>query len=143
MGADLVVGHITFGIPKPGGAQAIKICMSIVVVAKGAMNPIVHVDALQDVTGRMIGIGGRIVIKISHRGIGMTKVTGHRYLNVRMAKIRYVGKTRVSILWWDGSCGSGLLFVRIQQKSERITGVAPDWTDFKAAIGRIQFPLSM
>ena len=100
-----------------------------------------HVDALQDVTGRMIGIGGRIVIKISHRGMGMTRVTGHRYLNIRMAKIRYVGKTRVSILWWEGSGDSGLLFAGIQRKSERIAGVLLDWTDFKAAIRKIQFPL--
>jgi len=35
------------------------------------------------------------------------------------------------------------LLAEIQRKSERITGVASDWIDFKAAISRIQFPQSM
>jgi hypothetical protein len=37
----------------------------------------------------------------------------------------------------------GFLFAGIQQKSERIKGVAIDLTDFRSAIGKIQFPLSM
>jgi len=38
---------------------------------------------------------------------------------------------------------TGILFAGIQKKLERITGVTSDWIDFKAAIGRIQFPQSM
>jgi hypothetical protein len=44
---------------------------------------------------------------------------------------------------WQGLRRVGFLFAGIQQKSERIKGVAIDLTDFRSAIGKIQFPLSM